>query len=100
MVWISYRRSSRSVANEWRNVWQPAGLVRPELFNGFHHSLLDHAWIQVMADFYPSSGVLPAVPPGKHPRADLKYFPDDTVPSHFIQRLEHAHTNQPNHLSG
>ena len=69
-------------------------------FNGFLHSLLDHAWIQVMAAFYPGSDVLPAVPLGKHPRSDLRCYPDATLTSHSIQRLEHGHANQPNHLNG
>ena len=37
-------------------------------FNGLLHSLLDHAWLQLVAAFFPR-GVLPAVLPGKDPLA-------------------------------
>ena len=46
---------------------QPAGLVKTGTLVGLLHSLLHHAWIQMMAAFFSNCGIPPAIPLGKDP---------------------------------
>jgi hypothetical protein len=65
-------------------------------FYGLLHSLLHHPWIQLVAAFFSTVGVLPAVPLGKHPLPSPSPFPL-SVPILIRQRTRQDHRSPTHH---